>query len=253
MESSVTSNVYEKTSSHSRRPFEAGRTPFDGLRLWSAITHGVGILLAMVGTVFLLIKTVPVQDAVRIASFAVFGASMVGLYTASTLYHSVRVGVTGRILLRKVDHTAVYLLIAGTYTPLCMTILNGPLGYTLLAIIWILAIAGGAMSCLWINAPRDRVSIYCAGLVVRHCPAVYLSAGGMDAHFVDVCRRYFVYYRRRIVCAQMARTPQSPVWMPRNISCIYRSWNDCAFYACLSLSRVLFHIIEYCTKAIYRN
>ncbi len=180
MESSVTSNVYEKTSSHSRRPFEAGRTPFDGLRLWSAITHGVGILLAMVGTVFLLIKTVPVQDAVRIASFAVFGASMVGLYTASTLYHSVRVGVTGRILLRKVDHTAVYLLIAGTYTPLCMTILNGPLGYTLLAIIWILAIAGGAMSCLWINAPRKvTASVYIAlgWLCVIALPFIYQQAG----------------------------------------------------------------------------
>lgn len=147
-----------------RRPMEKGRTPYDGLRPWSAITHGTGALLALFGTVLLLIQAVRLGgDPWKVVSFSVYGLSMVCLYTASTLYHCVKTSVRGRINLRKYDHTSIYFLIAGTYTPICLTALRGPWGWTLFGIIWALAVAGIFMSLFWINCPRPLTAgIYIA-------------------------------------------------------------------------------------------
>ena len=141
-----------------RRPQEKGRDPYDGLRPWSAITHGAGAVLGALGTVLLLVRAASLGlDAWRIVSFAVYGTSMVGLYTASTLYHCLRTGVHGRIALRKYDHTSIYLLIAGTYTPICLGALRtqGAWGWVLFGVIWALAIAGSALTMGWINMPRQ--------------------------------------------------------------------------------------------------
>lgn len=137
-----------------RRLEEKGRDPYDGLRLWSALTHGAGILLAVVGLVLLVVRSALAGDPFQVTCYAIYGASMVLLYTASTLYHSVRCGVKGRMALRKMDHTCICLLIAGTYTPICLTVLGGSLGLGLFIAIWTLAAAGIAMSLCWINAPR---------------------------------------------------------------------------------------------------
>mgnify|MGYP002088206731 CR=1 FL=1 len=146
------------------RPQEKGRDPYDGLRPWSAITHGIGALLAVLGTVLLMTKTLlDGGDLWRTVSFAIYGVSMVGLYTASTLYHCVNTSVSGRIALRKYDHISIYFLIAGTYTPICLTVLRGPWGWSLFGVIWALAIAGTVMALLWINCPRQLTSaIYIA-------------------------------------------------------------------------------------------
>ncbi len=134
---------------------ETGRTPFDGLRPWSAVTHGVGALLALAGTVMLLLRGIKLgSSAWHLVSFGIYGASMIGLYTASTLYHCVNAGEAGRIALRKYDHTSIYLLIAGTFTPLCLVPLRGPWGFAILGVIWALAIVGITQSILWIMAPR---------------------------------------------------------------------------------------------------
>ena len=93
------------------------RDPYDGLRPWSAITHGVGAGLALVGTALLLVRAAGLGDWLLFALFAIYGLSMICLYTASTLYHCLRTGVPGRIALRKYDHCSIYLLIAGSYTP----------------------------------------------------------------------------------------------------------------------------------------
>lgn len=138
-----------------RAPKEKGRNPYDGLRPWSAITHGVGALLAILGTVLLLVRTgILGGSAWHYVTFSIYGATMIGLYTASTLYHCVKTSVKGRIALRKFDHASIYFLIAGTYTPICLVPLRGGWGWSLFGVIWGLALAGLAMSLLWINAPR---------------------------------------------------------------------------------------------------
>ena len=165
MEHTITQSAFKCPSLPRRRsrPQEKGRNPYDGLRPWSAITHGFGILLGLIGTVLLLIRAAGLGDPWKLASFSIYGVSMIGLYTASTLYHCINTTVAGRIALRKYDHTSIYFLIAGTYTPICLTALRGPWGYTLLSIIWALAIAGLFMSLFWINCPRTLTStIYIA-------------------------------------------------------------------------------------------
>ncbi len=140
-----------------RRFQEKGRNPYDGLRPWSAITHGVGAALAVVGTVLLLTRAVAWRlGPWNITSFSIYGASMILLYTASTLYHCLRTGPAGRLTLRKLDHCSIYLLIAGTYTPICLGPLRqaGGWGWSLFGVIWALALAGMVMTFFWVNAPR---------------------------------------------------------------------------------------------------
>lgn len=136
-------------------PQEPGRTPYDGLRPWSAITHGLGALLAILGVVLLLLRCAgSAASPWHYVSFSVYGASMVTLYTASALYHCLNVSVSGRIALRKLDHASICFLIAGTYTPICLIPLRGSWGWTLFGIIWGSALLGLAMALVWIQAPR---------------------------------------------------------------------------------------------------
>ena len=123
-----------------------------------------GALVAVVGTVLLLVQTVLAGgDVWKLVSFSIYGASMTALYTASTLYHCVNTSARGRVALRKYDHTAIYFLIAGTYTPVCLTALRGPWGWSLVGVIWARAIAGLVMSLTWINCPRKvTATVYIA-------------------------------------------------------------------------------------------
>ena len=108
-----------------------------GVELANAITHGIGVLLAILGFVFLMIHA----DDGSVVSFVIYGTSLVLLYLASTLYHSL-IFTRARNLFRKFDHMAIFLLIAGTYTPFCLTALNGWAGWTILGTVWGFAIAG---------------------------------------------------------------------------------------------------------------
>ena len=128
------------------------RDPYDGLRPWSAITHGAGAVLALLGTVLLVIRCWGSWP--NFGACLVYGMSMVCLYTASTLYHCINTSVPGRLALRKYDHCSIYLLIAGSYTPVCLIALKGITGVTLTAVIWTLALAGIVLSILWIDCPR---------------------------------------------------------------------------------------------------
>lgn len=134
---------------------EKGRDPYDGLRPWSAITHGVGAVLGVVGTVLLLVRTAVLGNGwVSAAAFLIYGLSMIGLYTASTLYHCLNTGVAGRIALRKYDHISIYFLIAGSYTPICLLTLPDDGGIPMLIIVWAVALLGTVMALAWIDAPR---------------------------------------------------------------------------------------------------
>lgn len=144
---------FHKTSRKAWRP-EAGRDPYDGLRPWSALTHGAGVVLALPGSILLLLRAAAVGGAMRITSLAIYCVSMLALYTASTLYHCINTSVKGRLNLRRIDHATICLLIAGSYTPICLLALQGWLGWTLFGIIWALAVAGIVLAVAWIMAPR---------------------------------------------------------------------------------------------------
>jgi hemolysin III len=107
---------------------------------FNSISHLVGAALALAGMVVLVVLASLQGDPWKVVSFSIYGASLFLLYTLSTLYHSLR----GRAkqIFRKLDHVAIYLLIAGTYTPFTLIILRGAWGWTLFAVIWGLAIVG---------------------------------------------------------------------------------------------------------------
>ena len=106
-----------------------------------AATHGFGLLLSVVALVLLVVFATLRGDAWHIASVSVYGATLVLLYASSTLYHSIRHPPAKRVL-QVIDHSAIYLLIAGTYTPFTLTTLRGGWGYTLFAIVWGFAMVG---------------------------------------------------------------------------------------------------------------
>lgn len=135
-----------------RRRQKKVRDPYDGLRPWSAITHGAGAVLGLIGTIFLLIQHW--GNPVSMAVFTIYGLSMIGLYTASALYHQLNTKVAGRIALRKFDHCSIYLLIAGSYTPICILALPGTAGLVLISAIWLLAVAGVILTLAKLDIPR---------------------------------------------------------------------------------------------------
>jgi hemolysin III len=107
---------------------------------FNSISHLVGAALAVIGTVVLVGVAIHDGDPLKIVSFAVFGSTLSFLYIVSTLYHSIR--GPQKQFLRKLDHIAIYLLIAGSYTPFTLVTLNGTLGWILLAIVWGVALLG---------------------------------------------------------------------------------------------------------------
>lgn len=122
--------------------------------LANAVTHGIGIVFSVAGLVLLVTLTSLYGDAWSVSSTTVFGVSLVLLYTTSTLYHSFRDEGLKR-LLRKFDHAAIFLLIAGTYTPFLVVTLRGPWGWSLFVVVWGLAVVGIALK-FWF-AGRFRV------------------------------------------------------------------------------------------------
>ena len=107
----------------------------------NVITHGLGVLLSVVGLVLLVGASVRGGDAWKITSTAIYGVTLVMLYTASTLYHAMK-GERLKLLLRKFDHAAIFLLIAGSYTPFVLVTLRGPWGWSLFGVVWGLAVVG---------------------------------------------------------------------------------------------------------------
>ena len=105
------------------------------------LTHALGIVFGVAGLVLLVVFSLRNGDAWHVVSTAIFGAMLVLLYTASTLYHSFKAERT-RHLLQKFDHAAIFLLIAGTYTPFVLVTLRGPWGWSLFGVVWGLAILG---------------------------------------------------------------------------------------------------------------
>lgn len=107
----------------------------------NSLTHLAGLALSVAGLSILVTLAVAQGDPWKLVGFAIFGASLVVLYGSSTIYHSVR-SPRAKAILRKLDHNAIYILIAGTYTPIALVTLRGPWGWTLLGLSWGLALFG---------------------------------------------------------------------------------------------------------------
>lgn len=155
----------------------------------SAITHFIACLMAAIAASPLLVKA---QSGIATLALTVFIVSMILLYGASTLYHSIN--VSGRILrvLRKLDHMMIFVLIAGSYTPVCLIVLGGSMGYSLLALVWGVAIAGMLVKALWITCPKWFSSVIYIAMgwlcllvfgtlwdVLPHAAFGWLLAGGV--------------------------------------------------------------------------
>lgn len=124
----------------------------------SAITHFIGCLMALIAASPLLMKAH--GNSTHLLAMTIFSCSMILLYGASTMYHSI-CHVSAKVLccFRKLDHMMIFVLIAGSYTPVCMIVLGGKKGYTLLAVVWITALIGMFIKACWITCPKWFSSI----------------------------------------------------------------------------------------------
>lgn len=157
----------------------------------NGVSHGVALVASIAAILLLLQAKSRQQDMLQITGSAVFGITLIVLYAASTLYHSIPLPRAKRIL-RVLDHGAIYLLIAGTYTPFMLGPLRGPVGWTLLVTIWLLAFLGILAKCLFrFRFPRLSTVLYLAmgwlilvafGPLIAHVPSAglwWLLAGGL--------------------------------------------------------------------------
>lgn len=159
--------------------------------IFNSVTHGIGVLLSIAGLILLVIFAAIKGNVWHIVSFSVFGTTLVLLYLASTLYHSFTKQKIKNLFAR-FDHAAIFLLIAGTYTPFLLTVLRGALGWTLFGIIWAVAITGVVIRSIYLTRFRKlMVGLYLAmgwlivvaiGPLLKHVPGIsllFLLLGGI--------------------------------------------------------------------------
>ena len=116
----------------------------------SAITHFIGMLMAIFAAVPLIIKAAHEPGRIYLISIIIYAASLILLYAASTTYHTFNKSEKINTLLKKIDHMMISVLIAGSYTPICLLVLGGKTGFILLAIVWGIAIVGILIKAFWV-------------------------------------------------------------------------------------------------------
>lgn len=130
----------------------------------SAITHFIGAIMAIIASIPLLIRAAGASSHIYFISFTIYTLSLILLYTASTLYHSLNLKRKGNIKLKKFDHMMIFVLIAGTYTPICLLVLGNFTGWLLLIAVWGIALAGILIKSFWIFCPKWFSSILYIGM-----------------------------------------------------------------------------------------
>ncbi len=132
----------------------------------SGFTHLFGALVSLVGLIALIVKkvNVPSDSPLGLFSVVVFGLSLIFLYTSSTVYHLICSKEKVILFLRKLDHSMIFVLIAGTYTPICLIALEGVWRWALFSVIWSFAIIGIIIKLLWFNAPRWLSTFFYIGM-----------------------------------------------------------------------------------------
>jgi len=178
----MTENIYEQN----RRKLSASE------EIINSVTHGIGILLSIAGLVILVVVAALHGDAWHIVSFSIFGVSLIVLYTSSTLYHSFSKERIKNVFAR-FDHAAIFMLIAGTYTPFLLTTIRGAMGWTFFGIIWAVAITGIIIRSIHLHKYRRLMVliylimgwmfIFIINSMIRNLPPlslVFLLAGGLS-------------------------------------------------------------------------
>lgn len=127
--------------------------------VFNAITHGIGVLLSILGLVLLALKGLQLESPLYLVSYSVYGATLIVLFLASTLFHSL-IFTKAKDLFQIFDHCSIYLLIAGSYTPYCLISIGGTTGWWLFGIIWTLAIVGMVYKILFIKKKTKLDSVF---------------------------------------------------------------------------------------------
>lgn len=130
----------------------------------SAITHFIGMLMAIFAAVPLLIKAAHEPSRIYIISLTIYAASLILLYAASTTYHTFDISEKVNTVLKKIDHMMISVLIAGSYTPVCLIVLKGKTGIILLSIVWAIAVAGILIKAFWVYCPKWVSSVLYIGM-----------------------------------------------------------------------------------------
>ena len=130
----------------------------------SAITHFIGMIMAIFASVPLLIKAASEPSKVYVVSLTIYAISLILLYAASTTYHSFDFSEKVNTILKKVDHMMIFVLIAGSYTPVCLLVLDKPTGYIMLAAVWTIAIAGIVIKGFFVFCPKWVSSVLYIGM-----------------------------------------------------------------------------------------
>ncbi|MDD4440224.1 MAG: hemolysin III family protein [Tissierellia bacterium] len=127
----------------------------DKKEITSALTHLGGAIFGVIALSLLLIEAIKAGSLIALTSFLIFGLSMIFLYSTSCVYHFIDSSKKkAKVIMRKLDHIMIFVLISGTYTPVCLLILNKNIGYKLLTVVWSITIIGAFIKIFWINAPR---------------------------------------------------------------------------------------------------
>lgn len=130
----------------------------------SAITHFIGMLMAIFAAIPLLIKAAHEPSKIYVISLAIYAASLILLYAASTTYHTFDFSEKVNTVLKKIDHMMIFILIAGSYTPICLLVLNQRTGRILLALVWGVAIVGILIKAFWVFCPKWVSSVLYIGM-----------------------------------------------------------------------------------------
>lgn len=130
----------------------------------SAITHFIGMLMAIFAAVPLLIKAAREPDHIYLISLSIYALSLILLYAASTTYHTFDLSEKANTILKKIDHMMIFILIAGSYTPICLITLKGRTGTILLALVWGIAIVGIILKAFWVFCPKWVSSVLYIGM-----------------------------------------------------------------------------------------
>lgn len=158
----------------------------------SALTHFIGVIMAGIASMPLLTVAASHKDKHAVSALAIFAVSMILLYSASTIYHTFNISEKVNKILRKIDHMMIFILIAGSYTPVCAIVLKNSGGLSLLALVWGVAFAGILINAFWITCPKWFSSLIYIAMgwlcvfamvpLVRSLPAAafgWLLAGGI--------------------------------------------------------------------------